>query len=166
MAVKGFVSPPDYFDPVASTSETKRLAAFIAALLISVFFYFGQRWSLRSNAKGWAIATILFALALIVSNQIFRDFKSHCTCTYDAQTVLIGTEYTQVGMNNFAKHKGNLSCEDILMNVAGRADRIWTVGSINACRRNLMLLYLTTFSLAALSLLSALQIVKCQKARK
>jgi hypothetical protein len=40
LTVKGFVSPSDHFDPVAAASETKRLAAFIVALLVGVFFLF------------------------------------------------------------------------------------------------------------------------------
>jgi len=163
LTVKGFISPPSYFDPVATAAETKRLAAFIVALIVSVFFYLSQRWSSRKHTKGWALITILMAFSLIASDQVFREFKSRCTCRYDEQTVLKGTEYTELGSQSVAKHRAVLPCEDILMNAAGQVNRIWTMESINSCRRNLTLAYLATFSLASLSLLSALQIVKCQK---
>jgi multisubunit Na+/H+ antiporter MnhG subunit len=166
LAVTGFVSPPDYFDPVATTSETKRLAAFIVALLVGIFFYLGQRWSARGNAKGWALARTLLALMLVASNEAFREFKAHCTCRYDDQTVLIGIEYTDLGKHDFSQRQGGLPCEEILMNFAGKANLIWTAGSMNACRRKLTLTFLGTFSVAALSMLSTLQIVKCYKARK
>src|SRR6266850_185045 len=166
LTVKGFVSPPEYFDPVATTSETKILAAFLVALLVGIFFYLGQRWSFRRNGKAWALATILLILALVASDQVFREFKVGCTCRYDNQTVLIGMEYTDLGSHDSAKHKGELPCEEILMNFAGKANLVWTAGSINSCRRKLTLAYLATFSVAALSMLSALQIVKCYKARR
>jgi hypothetical protein len=166
LTIRGFVNPPDYFDPVATASETKRFAAFIVALLIGVFFYFGHKWSLKKNARGWAFVTVVLALLLIGSDQIFREFKTDCTCRYDEQTILIGTEYTELGKSEYADDREAMPCEEIVMNFTGRVDFIWTPTSINSCRRKLTLSYLMTFSLAALSLLSALQIVKCQNRRR
>lgn len=164
-AVGGFVNPPDIFDPVASTDEAKRFAFFIVAVLAGVFFYFAQRWSRKKNAKGWMYVTIILLATLVTSDQIFKRFKAECTCGYNKQIVLIGNLYTPQGDHYSSKHPG-ITCDVLLMDFAGRANTIWTADSINACRFRLILAYLFTFSTAALSLLSMLQIIRCYEDRK
>lgn len=160
LAVAGFVNPPEIFDPIADTSETKRLAAFIVAVLAGIFFYLGRKWSRKKDAKGWVAATFILLATLIFSYQAFKSSKAECTCVYNSQTVLIGKDYTpQAGQ--YASKRPPIPCETMLMDFAGRTSVIWTAESINACRQRLMLIYLLTFSAAALCILSVVQIIRC-----
>jgi hypothetical protein len=166
LAVKGFVSPPAAYDPVASANETKGLAIFIVALLAGIFFYFGRRWSRKKDAKGWMIVTILLLAALVASDQGFKHFKAKCTCQYFDQQLLIGNEYSPKGLAEAAKHLGGLPCEEMIMQFGSRYRLIWTENSFNACRRYLTLTYLLTFSVAAMGLLSVIQLVECYASKE
>jgi hypothetical protein len=166
IAVKGFVIPSDAYDPVSNTSQAKNFALFIVAVLCGIFFYLGRTWSQKKAAKGWAIATVLFLIALIAADQIFKEFKATCTCHYSDQTILIGNKYSPLGEQDAAKHRGVRPCEDILMDFGSRMNLIWTQDSINTCRRYLTLTYLFTFSMAALCLLSVVQTISCYKSKR
>ncbi len=166
LTIKGFVSTPTYFDPIASGSETTRLAGFIVALIVAIFFYLGHRWSFKKNAKGWVVATIVLAVLLVVAAQFFSESKARCSCRYGGEIVAIGTEYTDLGKQDSMKYPEGLPCEDSLMNFGGKAARIWSTQSISSCQRKLTLGYLATYITAALSMLSALQILRCYKAPK
>jgi hypothetical protein len=166
LTIAGFVSPPSYFDPISSSLETRRLAVFISSLIVAIFFYLGHQFSLKKNARAWVVVTVLLALMLIASFQLFAEAKPQCICRVVGENVGIGTDYTDLGKRDAQKHPGGLPCDESLMNFGGRVERIWTAESIESCRRKLRLLYLTTYSTAALSMLSALQIVRCYKAGK
>jgi hypothetical protein len=166
LTIKGFVSPPVYFDPIADTAEIKNLAVFIVIILVGIFIYLGQIWSSKKYAKVWAIVTPLLLVVLVASTLKFSQFKATCTCSYGDQILLIGKRYTPEGERDALKYLGTIPCNEILMNFAGRANRIWTEESINSCKHNLELAYLLTFSMAALSILSVLQIIKCLETKK
>jgi hypothetical protein len=161
ITIAGFVKPPVYFDPLASVSETKNLAVFVVAILILVFFYLAFRFSLRKHAKTWAIASVLFLLAMIAADLVFRDFRTHCICFYDGKPVLIGKQLTPIGNRDVEKKlSGVVRCEDLLMDFQGKASLIWDAQSIDNCGRSMVIAYWSTFSLAGLTVLSALQIVR------
>jgi len=166
MTIAGFVKPPAYFDPVATISQTKHVAIFIIAILIAIFFYLGHRWPLKKHAKGWSLTTLVFLVAVISSELVFREFRTNCLCRYDKQPVLIGIQLTTVGQNDLAKRAGIVTCEDLLMDFQGRANLVWSAESISRCRRLMTIAYWSTFSLAGLTVLSALQIVQAYQRKK
>lgn len=166
ITITGFIKPPTYFDTVATISETKRLAVFVVAVLIAIFFYLAHKWALRKHAKGWVLTTFALLLALVVSELVFRELRANCICYYDQKPLLTGTELTTVGRNDLEKRAGIATCEDLLMDFQGRANLIWTSTSINTCRRSMTTAYWFTFSIAGLTVLSTLQIVRTLQARK
>src|SRR5437879_5416202 len=90
ITVAGFIKPPTYFDPVATVSQTKRLAVFVVAVLIAIFFYLAHKWPLRKHAKGWTLTSIGLLLALVVSEMVSRELRANCICYYDQKPALIG----------------------------------------------------------------------------
>jgi hypothetical protein len=166
ITIAGFIKPPAYFDPVATVSETKRLAVFVVAVLMAIFFYIAFKWSLRKHAKRWALIAFVFLLTMVVSDLVFRERRVNCICSYDQKPVLIGTELTAVGGADLQKRAGVATCEDLLMDFQGRANLIWTSTSINTCRRSITIAYWFTFSIAGLTVLSALQIIRVLQARR
>lgn len=161
ITIAGFVKPPTYFDPVATVSQTRRFAVFAVAILILVFFYFAYRWSLRKHGKAWAIITVLLLVAMAASELVFREIRASCICQYDGKPVLTGTQFTTLGKNDLEKKPGGIApCEDLLMDFQGKTNLIWTTQSINTCRRSMLIAYWFTFSIAGLTVLSALQITR------
>jgi TIR domain len=61
------------------------------------------------------------------------DANATCVAAFDNRSIVIGREYTPVGADYASKNPG-LSASDILLDVAGAADRIWTPESIASCR--------------------------------
>ena len=166
LTVTGLISPPSYFGPASEASETKQLAAFITTLLVAIFFYLGHRLSVKRYAGIWVVITVVLAVTLVASVELFSQSKSHCVCQFLGEQVGIGTEYTDLGKNEALKNPGGLPCNEMLMNFQGKPERIWTGDSIDSCRSKLKLWFLTTYIAAVLSMLSGLQILRCVKAKK
>ena len=77
-----------------------------------------------------AIASGVGALGVLM---VHFNANATCVAPFDNRSIVIGREYTPAGADYVNKNPG-LSASDMLLDVAGAADRIWTAESIASCR--------------------------------
>jgi hypothetical protein len=124
--VGSFVLPP----PVAVAGGTpwRRLAQFVAAVLIALMFVATRRIRSGGRALWWWVA--LSSLGLAVLTVFWYDHLTRAwTCAYDDDRVIVGTEYTAQGREHRRQDPG-AGCETLIQDFAGRVEDIWVSDGI------------------------------------
>lgn len=156
MTVGGLITPPKSAEPVISTSQMSMLALFLITISAGIFIIIVKLLSKSVHLSVWIIIAVIFLLSAFGSLFYFLHLKSIRTCQFLDQEIAIGSVYTLQGQKNVEKDP-NISCNDLLMNFAGRAEHIWTAESINSARLWLAGVYLLTYLLFALCMMSIVQ---------
>jgi len=139
-------------DGVAGRAFAALSSAAIVALAILPFVV----WRGAARPAVW-IATAVVALALgVASFSIAGHVRRMCTTQYAGHPVVIGTEMTPLGVAYTAQHP-ELSPDDVLVDSAGVAERVWTADSIGRCRGSIGATYFLWIPCLVVCLLATAQ---------
>jgi hypothetical protein len=125
---------------------------FAAAVLIGLAVGFREMLPRRRWLVLIVALLLLLALALVVTYQY--QFNSR-TCTYEGQTVVMGSVYTEAGK---PYEKSVLTPELILPKFGGKAELVWTRESINENRTILALYYMACVMSCTLCMAAVVQV--------
>jgi hypothetical protein len=135
-----------------------KLAPFVIAVVLGLMVIAARRWSPEKHlGRWWFVAIALFIFS--ISGFIGYGYLSYSwTCKYNNQTLIIGTSLTDQG-RYYVRQNPGISCEDLLMDFAGKVEDIWTKESINRCRILLAGIYINLIPIFAMSMISVIQVI-------
>lgn len=112
-------------------AEVLRVRLMSAGLSLAIVVAFGMMRGIRRGV--WTIVALsCLALGAVVL-VVHASSTGRCVATYDGRPVFVGRELTDAGAEYLRAHPG-LGAADLLLDAGGAADRLWTPGSIAACR--------------------------------
>lgn len=148
-----FVLPP----PVSMAGETpwRRLAQFVAAVLIALMFVATRRVRSRGSALWWWVA--LASLGLAVLAAFGYDHLTHAwSCLYDDDRVIVGEEYTAQGREHRQRDPG-APCETLIQDFAGRVEDIWVSHGIRRRQSMLAAVYVGAVALFTICMVAVVE---------
>ena len=118
--------------PALSTAESFRirLVSCLATILACVAVGFSPPLKRR-----WILDVLAGAGALAGAAMIWPHLQAQTTCVgdYAGQPIVIGHEYSAAGFE-YLRHNPGQSVADMLLDVRGTPDLLWTAASIARCR--------------------------------
>ncbi|MEP6664395.1 MAG: hypothetical protein ABJC04_12110 [Verrucomicrobiota bacterium] len=160
----GFLLPP----PVGTAAESRvyvRFAQFVITLVIGFVLLAALRWKSPKNIFRWAATSAVFLLLGSAMFFGYQLFAARWTAEYNSQHVVIGGTYTSFG-HDYHRENPNLSPSDLVMDVAGATEKIWTQESLTQRRLLLAAMYVLAMPLFTVAVMSLLQAMQCATARK
>lgn len=161
--IGGILIPPSVLEPVISTGRAKGLAIFIVTVVVGLFLLISRRSKGQKAISRWLIATGFFLAFSIASFFIFLKVYADQTCMYAGHKVPIGTVYTAKGSSYVSENPHVNNCETLINDFVGKTNEIWTDESINNWRLILFALYLLTFVLMSLVVLSLIHLLTIRR---
>lgn len=117
--------------PALSSSEVLQARLVSAVITGVVCAAIGLSRGVRSAV--WMAVSIVSAAAGIAALLAHFDATASCLVEYNSRSVVIGREY-RVDATDYVRSNRGLSASDLLLDVGGDPDRIWTAASISSCR--------------------------------
>jgi hypothetical protein len=151
--VGSFVLPP----PVSIAGEPlwRRLAQFVAAVLIALMFVATRRVRSRGRALWWWVA--LAGLGLAVLGAFGYDHLTRAwSCSYDGSRVIVGDEYTQQGREQ-RRQDPSAACETLIQNFAGHIEDIWLSDGIRRRQSILAAVYVGAVALFTICIVAVVE---------
>ena len=162
----GFLLPP----PVGLLgSEEKvwlRLGQFVIAVVLGLVFFAARRWGQPRHALRWAGAALLVLVVAVAVFFKYQQLTLAWTGDYAGQRVVVGAVLTPHGQA-YVRANPDLSRDQLIMDVAGATEAIWTGESIDRRRLILAAAYVCCLPLFTLCLIAVVQAIQCggQKTR-
>ena len=154
-SISSQISPPDALD-VRDGDSLPLVAALSSAALVSVPGLAVLLLPSGRRRPGWMIvsaaALLVGAVATIGAERVQRT----CTVAYGGRTIVAGTEYTPLALEDLRVHPDQ-SREQLIFDATGHAETVWTRDSVERCRTRLASTYFLPVPLFALCLLAAAQ---------
>lgn len=144
-------------------------ATFIVVVLIALTFLVTKSLNKKSHYLIWAVLTLLFfgSSIFVIMKQYSLQFPGEVICYCNTEKIIKGTAYKYPErMRSKYGDKGvdcTTFCNDYKNIETGKYEpgAVWTEDSINGNRNLLLIIYLLSFPLTALSIVSVLQTVYC-----
>jgi hypothetical protein len=140
-----------------------RLGQFIMAVLLGLVFLAARRWQQQRHAFWWAGLSLLCLLAAVGAFFRYQQLTLAWTGNYTGQRIVVGSELTSHG-RSYMQANPDVSRDQLLMDVAGQTETIWTADSINSRRLVLAATYIICLPLFTLCLIAVVQAVHCGSA--
>jgi hypothetical protein len=156
--VGGFLLPP----PVgADTNQIwLKLAQFVAAASVGLFFLPARRWAGEKHTKWWWLAAAFSLIISIVTFFGYQHLTYSSTCNYRGQLVVMGNEYTPNGYRDVQETPG-ISCSELIYDFAGKTEEIWTKRSIDSARLKMAATYITCMPFFTVCIMSLVHALHC-----
>jgi hypothetical protein len=154
-----FLLPP----PGASSQDNHvwlRFAQLVITVVIGFILLASLRWSQKEHAAWWAGVSLLFLLLSAGVFFVYQTCAARWSATYNGQSVLIGDTLTSFG-REYRQEKPELSNEQLVMDVSGQIEKIWTKESLESRRSRLAALYVVAMPLFTICILSIVQALQC-----
>ncbi len=155
----GFLLPP----PVGMTDDTRvfvRFAQFVVTFIVGFVLLASLRWKSQKYSFRWA-AMSLFSLVLgCVMFFGYQLFSARWTAEYNGQRVVTGGDYTAFG-KDYRQENPNLTATDLVRDVAGDVEKIWTKESLTQHRLLLAAVYVFSMPPLTVAVMSLLQAIQC-----
>lgn len=156
----GFLLPPPVGLLASEEKVWLRLGQFVIAVVLGLVFFAARRWGQPRHALGWAGAALLMlALAVAVFFR-YQQLTMAWTGDYAGQRVVVGAVLTPHGQA-YTRANPDLSRDQLIMDVAGATEAIWTGESINRRRLILAATYVCCLPLFTLCLIAVVQAIQC-----
>lgn len=136
------------------------LAKFVVAVIAGLVIVAASRWHKRKHSTWWAASAVLFLISAIFSFDSYQQRMDNWTCRYDGKRKIVGSILTPQG-RSYSDSNPGMSCNDLLLDFAGKSEDIWVKESIDARRISLSRSYLLSITLFTLCLLSIIQAIYC-----
>jgi hypothetical protein len=156
----GFLLPPPV---VLLASEEKvwlRLGQFVIAVVLGLVFFAARRWGQPRHALWWAGAALLVLAVAVAVFFRYQQLTLAWTGNYAGQRVVVGAVLTPHGQA-YTHANPDLSRDQLIMDVAGATEAIWTGESINRRRLILAATYVCCLPLFTLCLIAVVQAIQC-----
>ena len=128
--------------------------------MLGLVFFAARRWRLPRHALWWAGAALLVLAAAVTVFFRYQQLTLAWTGNYDGQKVVVGAVLTPHGQA-YAQANPELSRYQLIMDVAGSTEAIWTGESINRRRLILAATYVCCLPLFTLCLIAVVQAIQC-----
>ena len=156
----GFLLPPPVGLLASEEKVWLRLGQFIIVVVLGLVFFAARRWRQPRHALWWA-ATAMLVLAVAVAVFFrYQQLTLAWTGNYAGQKVVVGSVLTPHGQA-YTQANPDLSCDQLIMDVAGATEAIWTSESINRRRLILAATYVSCLPLFTLCLIAVVQALQC-----
>jgi len=145
------------------TKEAKiwlRLGQFIVAVLLGLVFLAARRWRQPRHAFWWGGVSLLCLFAAVGAFFRYQQLTLAWTGNYAGDRIVVGSALTPHG-RSYMQANPEVSRDQILMDVAGATEAIWTADSINSRRLALAATYISCLPLFTLCLMAVVQAVQC-----
>ena len=155
----GFLLPP----PVGTLDEGKvwvRFAQFIITILIGIVLLLALRWNRKADVLRWAVSALVCLVLAIGCFFAYQIYAARWTVPYNGQRVVIGGQFSQIG-REYQQSNPNLTFEDLVLNYAGKVEKIWTRESLQQRRIILAGMYVLAMPLFTVCMMSLLQAIQC-----
>jgi hypothetical protein len=151
-----FVLPP----PAASPDEMpwRRLAQFVAAVLIGLMFVAARRWRGRGRAR-WAWLAGASLMLAVLATFGYDHLTRSWSCWVDDRRVIVGTEYTEQARAHRQRDPGASSCERLIQDFAGRVDDVWIAKDIRRRHSVLAALYVGAVALFTICVVALVEAI-------
>jgi hypothetical protein len=156
----GFLLPPPVGLQASDEKVWLRLGQFIITVVLGLVFFAARRWRRPCDALWWA-ATAMLVLAIAVAVFFrYQQLTLAWTGNYDGQKVVVGSALTPHGLA-YTQANPDLSRDQLVMDVAGATETVWTRESINRRRLILAATYVSCLPLFTLCLIAVVQALQC-----
>jgi hypothetical protein len=151
-----FVLPP----PAESPDEIpwRRLAQFVAAVLIGLMFVAARRWRVRGLAP-WAWLAGASLMLAVLATFGYDHLTRSWSCWVDDRRVIVGTEYTEQARAHRQRDPGASSCERLIQDFAWRLDDVWVAQGIHRRHSVLAALYVGAVALFTICLVAMVEAI-------
>jgi hypothetical protein len=161
--VGAFLLPP----PAESSDEMpwRRLAQFVAAVLIGLMFVATRRWRACGRAP-WASVAVASLVLAVLATFGYDYFTRAWSCRYDDRRMIVGPEYTEQARAHLQRDPG-VSCERLIQDFAGRLDDVWVGEGIRRRHSILAALYVGAVALFTICLVTLVEaIARAERPRR
>ena len=150
-----FVLPP----PVSIPGEPlwRRLAQFVAAVLIALMFVATRRVRSRGRALWWWIALASLGLAVLAAFG-YDHLTRAWSCLYDGSRVIVGDEYTSQG-REYRRQDSSTACETLIQDFAGHVEDIWQSRGIRRRQSMLVAVYVSAVALFTICIVAVVEAI-------
>jgi hypothetical protein len=156
----GFLLPPPVGVLASEEKVWLRLGQFIIAIVLGLLFFAGRRWCQPRHAFGWAgLALLVLGMAVGVFFR-YQQLTLAWTGDYAGEKLVVGSVLTPHG-KSYTQANPELTLSELLMDVAGATDALWTSESIDRRRLILAATYVSCLPLFTLCLIAIVQALHC-----
>jgi hypothetical protein len=156
----GFLLPPPAGLLASEEKVWLRLGQFVIAVVLGLVFFAGRRWGQPRYAPWWAGAALLVLAVAVAVFFRYQQLTLAWTGDYAGQRVVVGAVLTPHGQA-YTQANPDLSRDQLIMDVAGATEAIWTGESINRRRLILAATYVCCLPLFTLCLIAVVQAIQC-----
>jgi hypothetical protein len=156
----GFLLPPPVGILASEEKVWLRLGQFIIAVVLGLVFFAARRWGQPRHALWWAGSALLVLAAAVAVFFRYQQLTLAWTGNYGGRRVMVGAVLTPHG-RAYTQANPDLSRDQLIMDVAGATEAIWTSESINRRRLILAASYVSCLPLFTLCLIAIVQALQC-----
>ena len=156
----GFLLPPPVGILASDEKTWLRLGQFIMAVVLGLLFFVSRRWRQPRHALWWSGTALLFLAAAVAMFFRYQQLTLAWTANYAGQRTVIGSVLTPLGQADTLRNPG-ISCDELIMDFAGKTEDVWTRNSINHRRLILAATYISCLPLFTICLIAVVQAVAC-----
>jgi hypothetical protein len=156
----GFLLPPPVGLLASEEKVWLRLGQFVIAVVLGLVFFAARRWGQPRHALRWAGAALLVLAVAVAVFFRYQQLTLAWTGDYAGQRVVVGAVLTPHGQA-YTQANPDLSRDQLIMDVAGATEAIWTGESINRRRLILAATYVCCLPLFTLCLIAVVQAIQC-----
>jgi hypothetical protein len=163
--IGSFLLPPPGWVSSSGDKVLVRLAQFVVIIIAGLIFLLVKKWSRKKHVVRWVAITLVSLVLALAAYFGYQHLLDTRTCEYDNHQVVIGTEYTEHGLNYLAKNP-NSTCKSLLEDHTGAAEDVWTKKAIDRSRYILAGSYILNLPLFMLCLIAVIQALSCSDPAK
>jgi len=157
----GFLLPPPVGVSTADEKIWLRLGQFVVAIVLGLVFFMAQRWSQPRHALKWFGTGILFLFLAVASFFLYQQLTVSWTEIYYGDKIVVGSDLTSHG-KILVEENPKMSVKDLIEDVAGETENLWTRQSINNRRLILAATYVSCLPLFTICLIATVQATQCR----
>lgn len=157
--IVSFLLPPPVDTPRDGQSWV-RFAQFSTAIVIGLVLLAAFRWKLKSHAFRWGGVSLGCLILGTVAFFSYQLLVARWTVPYDEQPKLIGSSLTGRGQQIRAASPERTN-EQLLNDVAGQVEKVWTRNSVIERRLILAAVYVAAMPLFTICLIAITQAIQC-----
>jgi hypothetical protein len=135
----------------------RRLAQFVAAVLLALMFVSARRTRGRGAGLWWWIAAASLVLAVLAAFG-YDHLTGAWSCRYDDVRMVIGDEFTPQAREHF-RQDSSATCERMIADFAGQVDDVWLPDGIRRRQSILAAAYVGAVALFTICIVAAVEAV-------